>query len=105
MNILAEAIKVSFDNWISRDDKFRRLGKKMTQDMYSLLHAGFSEVTNYKPATFNLWFIMNHMRFKTMRQEDKTLVNELAYNFLTKYIRNELEQTNRKTRTKKAKPT
>jgi len=91
VNILAEAMKASFENWLKKDLKYKKLQKSVTPAMYRLIYKAFEELDNYRPATYDLWFVINHMQFKEMRQTEKHLVGELMYNFLTKYTRNELE--------------
>lgn len=103
-NVLAEAMKASFDRWLSKDPIYKRSRRKITTDMYSMLYDAFLELDEYKPGTYNYWYVVNHMRFNHLKQEQKSLMNELAHHFLTKYARNELNNaTNEKKRTPKVK--
>lgn len=104
INVLADAIKAAFENWCQVDPIYKRSAKKLKPAALEMIHAGFDELPNYKPGTYNLWYVTNHMRFIGIAQKDKTLANELTHNFLSKYVRNELESVSN-TKKSRQKPT
>ena len=80
----------SFKNWGSKDEKYKYLYKKMHEKCFDVVRSCFSEINQYKPGTYELWWAQEHMRFKNVSDENMRVLHELMYEYLTRYSRGTL---------------
>ena len=101
-NVLAGAVKRAFHNWASRDVKYKRVYEKTPQVALEIVDDAIDDLQHLTPCQFDLWWALNHMKYrKRVFQQDARLANELAYHFLTKYVRGELADATQPTPRKK----
>lgn len=106
-DLITRTMFESFKNWGSKDEKYRKYYKKLHIKCFDIVLACFSEINQYKPGVYELWWAQEHMRFKGVSNENMRLLHELMYVYLTRYARgtlhaerNEQLKTNRKHRRK-----
>lgn len=100
---VAKSVVKSFHRWGSKDDKYKKTYRKVDKNAFVILEEGISEMSNLKPATFNLWWVKNHMRYiKKINQDSIRLIQELAYHFLTALYYGKID-TDKKTKNGKTK--
>ena len=97
--MLARAMQQSFRNWGTKDPQYKRVYRKLTEDGIAIVDCALLEMIDFKPASYDLWWLYEHMRFTKTRNEQARLAQELAYNFLCKFVRGDLRDA---TSTKKS---
>ena len=100
-NPIADAILRAFDLWAANDAKHKKIYKGCTEGTKEIVNTAFSEMLDYRPATFEAWWLTHHMRFsKRLKQTDFKSARSLVYPFLTKYVRGELSYESKRPRRK-----
>ena len=101
---VANLIMKSFHKW-APTSKQARTYKNTDKKSFRLMEDAFSEMKTINQHEFRLWYAKNHMRYskriaekKYIRQEDVTRIHELAYHFITAYLKRiDIEKRARKT--------
>jgi hypothetical protein len=88
--LMGKVAQSAFHNWASKDKKYKKLYKQLSPEAKSIIEIGLSEAQHLRPGYFDLWWTYEHMRFKRVRNDETRLAHELAYNFLSKFARGEL---------------
>ena len=105
--MMAEVLKTSFSNWASKDPTYKSLYKKLSDEALSLVYDGLSEIAEYKPYYFDVWWVKNHNRYrKLVKNEEIRVIVQMVFTFLGLFSRGKLhgsiEKTTAKTKRKKA---
>jgi hypothetical protein len=91
--IKALAVQQGFHAWAGRDPMCKKIYKRLPKETMEVINDSLSEMDNYKPNSFELWWALNHMRYiKRFKQADLKRIWEIMMKFLTKYIRGELHK-------------
>lgn len=90
--VRGRALVESFDRWGQRpDNRFGGVYKKITDSGRQLISDALTEMSSFepgpKPGAYEWWWARNNMRYsKKIRGDEKRLVDQLMYHFLTDYV-------------------
>jgi len=89
--LMSRVIQQSFQNWASKDKLYSRHYKKLDAVPLQIINDGLSEIGEYRPYHWDVWWMKSHMRYyKQYKQTDMRMVYQMVYNFLSLYARGKL---------------
>ena len=96
--ILVGTLMASFHKWAANHETWKKLYKKTPKDYAVIIETAFSEMQVISPASFDLWWVKEHMRFAKRRTANKIIyreeykrnVRQLMYHYLCDYVRGKL---------------
>jgi hypothetical protein len=102
--MMARVIQASFHNWAKNSETYGKLYAKMPPELMDVINVGLSEVAEYTPFQWDLWWLKNHNRFRRIyRQEDMKIMVQIIYAFLCLHARGKIGESLQGTRRKAGK--
>lgn len=84
----------AFRSWAKKDPVYKKVFEKVTDESLAIADTALTEMTEYKPGAFDLWWTYEHMRFYKVRNLDVRRIHELMYHFLTGVARKTINPKN-----------
>lgn len=82
--VIADVLLKSFHKWGAKDEKYKKLYKRVPKETYKILEFAFKGMDNAKPATFDRWLFLNQRLYeKTYKSDNVRLIREMGYHFLS----------------------
>ena len=89
-NPLAEVVKAAFGKWAKKHPQHKDLFKKLNEPGKEIIATALTELPDYRPGVFDLWWTYEHMRFRKVKHTEQRLAHEIIFHFLTEYARGKI---------------
>lgn len=93
----AGAYRTSLESWGRSHKKYSPIYKILPKEILEIGFKALDEMKVLKPASWEMWWAMEHNRFirnKKVRQTELLLLHEIMYHFLTDFVYGRLESVN-----------